>query len=316
MTADPLVLVSHRILDRSGPVVAEEIRDRLPAVELHVATADDETLSVAPEVEVLVTHRLTQEFLDVADSLRWVQALSAGIDSYDLEALEACDIVLTNVSGVHAKPIGQQVLGYLLYFERRFDRAVTQQHRGEWERYTAGELGDRTVSILGVGAIGSQVARYLDAFDARVLGIKRDPTTKPDTLDAVYTPKSLFDVLEETDYLVVACPLTDETDGLIDAEALSLLPDDAVVVNIARGEVLDEAALVTALEADELRGAALDVFETEPLLEGSPLWELENVLVTPHMAGSTPHYWARCADIFAENYRRFVDDEPLRNRII
>lgn len=283
---------------------------------MYVADDEDDAYTVASDADVLVTHRLSEEFLAAAGSLRWVQALSAGVDSYDTNRLAERDVALTNVSGIHAEPISQQVLGYLLYFERRFDRAVAQQRRREWQRYGGGELGDRTVSILGVGAIGSQVARYVEPFGSRLLGVKRDPTTAPDALDAVYSPTELEAAVSDVDYLVIACPLTDETRGLVDADVLESLASDAVVVNIARGAVVDESALVSALEADEIRGAALDVFETEPLPADSPLWARADVLVTPHMAGSTPHYWERCAEVFAENYERFVDGRPLTNRIV
>ncbi|WP_226482494.1 D-2-hydroxyacid dehydrogenase [Natrinema amylolyticum] len=310
------VVVTPHVLGGGGPLIAEEIRERRPGIDLEHVDDEDELLETVGDAEILVTHRLPDDVLEAADALEWVQALSAGTDVYDYDALTDRDVALTNVSGIHAKPIGQQVLGYLLYFERRFDRAVAQQHRREWDRYTGGELGDRTVGIVGVGAIGSQVADYCRPFDARVIGIKRDPTDAPAAVDEIHGPDGLETVLSESDYLVIACPLTDETRGLIDAEALATLSDEAVLVNIARGEIVDEPALVDALEGDELGGAALDVFETEPLPEESPLWDREDVLVTPHMAGSTPHYWERCADVFVRNYERFREGDALENRVV
>ena len=310
------VVVPPYVFGRGGPLLSEEIRDRRPEIDLEHVTDEDAVLEAVADAEIVVTSRLPDDVLDAADDLQWVQALSAGTDMYDHDALAARDVALTTVSGIHARPIGQQVMGYLLHFERRFDRAIAQQRRREWERYMGGELGDRTVGIVGVGAIGSQVAEYSTAFDARVVGTKRDPSDAPSAVDAVYGPDDLDTVLEASDYLVLACPLTDETRGLIDAEALATLDDDAVLVNIARGEVVDESALVEALEADALGGVALDVFEEEPLPEESPLWDRDDVLVTPHMAGSTPHYWERCADVFLENYDRFRNGEALENRIV
>ncbi|WP_440771548.1 D-2-hydroxyacid dehydrogenase [Natronorubrum sp. DTA28] len=309
------VVVTPYVFGGGGPILLEEISHRRSDIDL-VHPDEDDLLEAVAEAEIVVTGRLPEEVLTAADDLRWVQALSAGTDAYDHDALEARDVALTTVSGIHAKPIAQQVLGYLLHFERRFDRAIAQQRTKTWERYSGGELGDHTVGIVGVGAIGSQIADYCNTFDARVIGTKRDPTDAPAAVDDVYGPDGLETVLAESDYLVLACPLTEETRGLIDAEALATLTDDAVLVNIARGEVVDQGALVDALEADELGGAALDVFEEEPLPEASPLWNRDDVLVTPHMAGSTPHYWERCADVFIRNYDRFRDGEALENRVV
>ncbi|MXV60749.1 NAD(P)-binding domain-containing protein [Natronorubrum sp. JWXQ-INN-674] len=310
------VVVTPYVFEGGDAPLIEAIRRRRSDIDLEHVTDEDRLTEAVADAEVVVTSRLPEDLLSAADDLRWVQALSAGTDSYDRDALAARDIALTSVSGVHAKPIGQQVLGYLLHFERRFDRAVAQQRRREWERHSGGELGDRTIGIVGVGAIGSQVADYCSTFDARVIGTKRDPSDVPESVDAIYGSDDLESVLEESDYLVLACPLTEATRGLIDADALATLSDDAVVVNIARGEVVDQSALVDALEADALSGAALDVFEEEPLPEASPLWNRDDVIVTPHMAGSTPHYWERCADIFVENYDRFRSGDELENRVV
>ncbi|MDF9747503.1 D-2-hydroxyacid dehydrogenase [Natrinema salsiterrestre] len=310
------VVVTPYVLAGGGPIVTEEIRARRPDIDLEHAESEGEFAELVADADVLVTHRLPEGVPEAAADLEWIQALSAGTDFYDYDALTDRGVALTTVSGIHAKPIGQQVLGYLLHFERRFDRAVAQQQRREWKRYTGGELGDRTVGIVGVGAIGSQVADYCRPFDPRVIGTKRDPTDAPDAVDEIYGPDGLETVLTESDYLVLACPLTDETRGLIDADALATLRDDAILVNIARGAVVDQPALVDALEADELGGAALDVFEEEPLPEESPLWDRGDVLVTPHVAGSTPHYWERCADVFVRNYERFREGEALENRVV
>ncbi len=309
------VVLTPYVFGAGGERLVDAIRDRRPDIDLGHPDEDD-LLDAVVDAEIVVTGRLPEEVLTAADDLRWVQALSAGTDAYNHDALDARDIALTTVSGIHAKPIAQQVLGYLLYFERRFDRAIAQQRSRTWKRYTGGELGDRTIGIVGVGAIGSQIADYCATFDARVVGTKRDPSDAPAAIDAVYGPDDLETVLAESDFLVLACPLTEETRGLIDAEAVATLSDDAVLVNIARGEVVDQAALVDALESDELGGAALDVFEEEPLPEASPLWDRDDVLVTPHMAGSTPHYWERCADVFVRNYDRFRDGEALENRVV
>ena len=309
----PTVLVPHLVMARGTEPMAAAIRDRLEDVDLRVATEESATLEHAPEAEVVVTHRLSEALLDAATGLRWVHSLTAGLDHFDLDRLDERGLILTNSSGIHSQPIGEHVLGALLHFERRFDRAVAQQGRREWQRFGAGELADRTVAVIGVGAIGTRVVELCDAVGAETVGVKRDPTEAPDALADCVTPDRLGEALERADCAVLACPLTDETRGMIDDGALAAL-GEGVLVNVARGEVVDEDALVEALDAGELRGAALDVFETEPLPEDSPLWGFEHVLLTPHVAGTTPHYWDRAADQFAENYRRYVAGEDLANR--
>lgn len=296
-------------------ILATEFADGAP--ELVVEGEDGDRASVIECSQVVLTFSIDEEDLRSADSLEWVQALNAGVDSYPVDTLQDRAVVLTNSSGVHAEPIGQQVLGYMLIFERRIHVGIAQQRAGEWDRYGGGELGDRTLGVIGVGAIGSRVAELGQALGMRVIGTKRDPDGAPDVLDACYGPEGLDAVLAESEYLVIACPLTEETRGMIGPSAFETLPDDAVLVNIARGEIVDETALIEAVEGGVIRGAALDVFETEPLPEDSPLRSLQNVVTTPHMAGSSPHYFDRALTIFAENYAKFLDGDTntMRNRI-
>ncbi|WP_132059605.1 D-2-hydroxyacid dehydrogenase [Halorussus amylolyticus] len=318
MSQRPDVLIPHYVSDSARDSLLDGLDDRLPDLEPTVATTPPETDDHLPDAEILVTLRLPTEKLASAENLRWVQALSAGVDSYDLDALENRDIALTNASGVHAEPIGEQVLAYMLVFERNIHKGIAQQHRGVWERYGGRELRDETVGILGVGEIGGRVAELASAFGMEVLGTKRTPETAPDAVDEAFGPDGLYEVLERSDYVVVACPLTDETEGLLGEEELRTMPSSGVLVNIARGEIVEEDALTTALQQGWIRGAALDVFEEEPLPGESPLWDLSNVVATPHMAGSTPHYYDRCADLFARNYERYLagETEAFENRIV
>jgi phosphoglycerate dehydrogenase-like enzyme len=276
----------------------------------------DDVPDTLVDAEVVLTFRLTDEHLAAADDLRWVQALNAGVDSYPQAALAERDIALTNSTGIHAEQMGQQVLGYLLVFERRIHEGIRQQHAGEWDRYSGGELSDDTLGVVGLGAIGSRVGEYGKRMDMEVIGTKGNPATAPDYVDACYPADELDAVLEEADYLVVACPLNEETEGLIDAAAFERLDEDAVLVNIARGPIVDQPSLVDALEAGEIRGAALDVTDPEPLPEDSPLRDRYDVVMTPHMAGSSPYYFDRAVELFAENYEAYVDGEALRNRIV
>jgi len=314
----PDVLIPHYVSKSARDGLSEGLADLLPDLDLSVAATPPETDDHLSHADAVLTGRFPAEKLDAAPELEWVQALTAGVDSFDREALADAGVALTSASGIHAEPIGEQVLAYLLTFERNVQKGMNQKHRGVWENYGGRELRDETVGILGLGAIGGRVAELASAFGTRVVGTKRDPESAPDAVDEAYGPDGLYDVLAQSDYVVVALPLTDETRGLLGEEELRTMDSSAVLVNVARGEIVDEEALTTALQQGHLRGAALDVFETEPLPAESPLWDLSNVVLTPHMAGATPHYYDRCANLFAENYERFVagDLDAMENRIV
>ncbi|WP_159662431.1 D-2-hydroxyacid dehydrogenase [Halobaculum saliterrae] len=316
---EPTLLFAHTV----GPDRGADLRDRLvdagiPADRVLAAATPAETDEHLADADGLVVGRLPEDLLDRADSLRWVQALSSGVDYLPVDDLVDRGIALTNAAGVHAEPIGEQVLGYMLNFERDLHALARQQADSRWERREGGELRGKAVGIVGVGAIGTRVAELTSAFGMDVWGVKRDLDSMPDAVDEPRSPDALHEVCLASDYLVLACPLTDETEGLIGGDELRLLGEDGVLVNVARGEVCDQEALVGALRSHLIRGAALDVFEEEPLPADSRLWDLSNVVVTPHMAGSTPHKAERWTEILAENYRRLAegDSEGMRNRVV
>jgi phosphoglycerate dehydrogenase-like enzyme len=310
MSDQPSVLQMYELPHRGDPDdLRTELERRVPDVELTLASSYQDALERIGEADVVVTRKLTLELLDAADRLRWVQAINAGVDSYPLERLRSMGVTLTNASGVHAEPIAQQVLGYVLVYERNLLEGLDQQRRHVWRRYTAGELTGKTLGVLGVGRIGGRIAELGSAVGMRVVGTKRDPSTAPDVLEEVYPPEETHRVLSQSDYVVVACPLTDETEGMLGLNEFSTMKVDAIVINVGRGPIIDEADLITALQKGKIEGAALDVQDPEPMDPDSPLWDLPNVIITPHMAGGTPHYWSRVADIFAENYRAYVADD-------
>lgn len=321
MTDAPEVLLLHTV--KSSPwanqaEIRDELEDAIPGVNLRIARTPPDSDRMVQTAEIIVASFLPSELLAAASNLRWVQALSSGVDFYDFETFREREIALTNVAGIHAEPIAEQVIGYMLTFERRIHTGIRQQDRNVWERYQAGEIRGKTLGIIGLGAIGGQIATYAKAFGMDVIGTKRDPDTAPDDVDEAHPPTGLFDVLSRSDYVVLACPLTDETRGLIGNKELGTMKSEAFLINIARGEVVDEDALIYALQQSVIRGAALDVFEEEPYETDSPLWNLSNVIMTPHMAGATPHKSARVAALFAENYDAYVEEglEGLSNRIL
>lgn len=318
MDDSDVALLPHTLRTAAAESLADELSSRIPDLEVRIADTDADTLAGFEDATIVVTMGFEEDWYDHLGSVQWVQALTAGYDHYDLDRFEAEDVILTNASGVHADPIAQQVLGYMLMFERNLHRAVRQQSHGEWDRFGGGELGGKTLGIIGTGAIGSQVATVCSPYEMDVIGTKRDTSVSIEHVDRLLPPEQSDELYPEVDYLVLACPLTDETRGLIDADALELMPPESILINIARGEVVDEAALIQALETGQIAGAALDVFEEEPLPEESPLWDLENVIITPHMAGSTPHYWERCSELIADNYPQFESGSyaAMNNRIV
>jgi phosphoglycerate dehydrogenase-like enzyme len=250
--------------------------------------------------------------------LRWVQTTSAGVGEFARRhgLLAREDVVITTASGVHARPLAEFVLMAVIMFGKDLLRVQADQRRHHWERYAGEEVAGLVAGVVGAGRIGSEVARLLRVLDAHVIGVVRavDGRTPADVhADELVAVADLDAVLPRLDVLVLATPHTPDTAGLVDARRIGLLPPRAVVVNIARGDVVDEAALADALASGRLRGAALDVFQTEPLPPDSPFWDLPNVLVSPHSASTVAAENDRIVELFCENLRHYLAGEPLRN---
>ena len=318
MSKEPTLLLAHTVGPELSSEVVPLLETRLPAGTVKNAETPDETEAMLPEADVLGVGRFEEEWLERAKNLQLLQTLWAGVDLYPLEAIEDAGVALANASGVHAKPIAEHVLGYMLQFERGLIDALDNQRRGVWEVVDAGELETKTVGIIGVGSIGSRVAELTTAFGMETIGTKRDVSTAPDTLDEVVPAEEYHELLKRADYLVLSCPLTDETEGMLGYDEFRILDSDAVVINVARGEVIDQQALVRALQYRTIRGAALDVFEEEPVPPESVLWKLSNVVITPHMAWKTSQTAHRWAELLEQNYDAVTggDEASIVNRII
>lgn len=318
MDDKPSILFPYTVSTEAAAALRSVLTTELSDVNIEHAPTPPESRDAIETATVVVAFGLPDDLLPHAESLRWVQALSAGVNTYDVDALAEKDVILTTVSGIHAQPAAEQVLGYMFAFERGLHTGFRQQQRKVWERYMVGEISDTTLGVVGVGAIGSRVAELASAVGMQTLGIKHDPTCGGDSVDELFGPDGLYEVLLRSNYVVLACPLTDETRGLIGDEELQTMNSEGVLINIARGDLVDEQTLIRALQGGWIRGAALDVFSTEPLSANSPLWDLSNVIITPHMAGLTPHYMERSAAIVAENYRTFVanDLDEMKNRVV
>ena len=254
-----------------------------------------------------------------AESLRWVHCFNAGTDHPVFARLVERGVCLTNSPGASAVPIAHTAIAGLLALARGLPRLAGAQRERRWLDHGAvaapRDLAGQTLLVVGLGGIGSEIARIARALGLYVIGLRRSPATSDAPVDELVPPARLREVLPRADWLAIACPLTDETRGWIDASALALLPDGAHVLNVARGEIVDESALVAELTSGRIAGAYLDVFEVEPLPASSPLWSLPNAIVTPHAAALSAGNDARQAEHFLANLARWARGEPLANRV-
>lgn len=283
-----------------------------------------ESARLIADAEVYFGFGITADLLRAARRLRWVHSAAAGVGNVLTTGISDTDIALTNSAGVHGPPIGEFVVAGVLHFMRGLDVAIAQQRRSEWNKsFFVGhdsplrEVSGARVLIVGTGGIGGEVARRLSALGAVCTGVRRRPDLPvPAGFAEVLLLADLDRALPQADVLVLAAPLTAETSELMTRARLELLPRCAIVVNVSRGALLDEDALADLLDADRLRGAVLDVFRAEPLASDSRLWQLRSALVVPHVSPVSPgRFWARALDLFLDNWRRYVDDVPLRNLV-
>jgi phosphoglycerate dehydrogenase-like enzyme len=332
-------LEDRRPVRRAPPGVAESLRAELPSgwemVEVRTP-ADGRGDGGAPSAEALRAVRGAEVYVGpgfprplfraataASDSrLRWVHSLSAGVGEVLYPEMVDSEVVLTNSAGIYARPMADSALAMILHFARGLDVAVRAQSARRWEKSIfeeddspLREVAGATVGILGYGGTGREVARRALALGMRVVALRRTPGAAEAGVELLHGEGGLPRLLRASDYLVVLVPETAETRGMLGAPELALLPAGAVVVNLARGAVIEEEALIDALRAGRLRGAGLDVFREEPLPESSPLWSLPDVLVTPHVSGISPRYWEREGELLRENLRRYLTGQPLLNRV-
>lgn len=288
------------------------------------ARAHPAVLEAVADARIYMGFGIAEDVLRAGPDIGWVHTGSAGVGSSITPTLRERAPVFTNSAGIHGPPMAEAVLGMILHFTRGFDFAVRNQARGRWDTdpfYAAEapirELSTMTVGVLGLGGIGTEVAVRLRCLGARVVGLKRTAGPGPEGVEVGVGEAGLARLLEESDVVVVTAPDTPETRGLLDASAFARMKRGAVLVNVARGKIVVEDALVDALRSGHLRGAGLDVFAREPLGPESPLWAMERVLVTPHVSPVTDGFWRREADLVLHNLACFLDHrvEAMRNRV-
>jgi phosphoglycerate dehydrogenase-like enzyme len=291
-----------------------------PTDESEVAGAKDTLEPILAGTHVLLSNPIVPDnILSRAPGLKWVQLTSAGADRL-IDTPLPRQLTITTASGIHAIPISEYVIGSMIAFAKGFPRASRSQAASQWQAYLPTELAGATVAVLGLGAIGGRVAKLAKALDMRVLAVRRSAQRRMNGaecnerfIDEMFPPSELNAVLAESDYIVLAVPLTPDSRHMIGAAELAAMKPNAVIVNIARGAVIDQPALIDALKGHRIGGAALDVTDPEPLPSDSELWSLDNVMITPHISGGTPHYMDRAIELFCDNLRRYANGATLRN---
>jgi len=266
------------------------------------------------EIEVIFVFRPPRGVWSGARRLQLIQTIGAGVDTVLPASDLPAGVRIANARGIHGEQMSEHALAMMLAFAKQLPRAMANQRTRRWQQYTPGSLAGKTCSILGMGMIGRAVAGRAKQYGMRVVGMQREP--KPcKYADEVLPPEQIQRAVQQADYLVVILPKTPQTRNLLDAKILADLPSNAVLINMARGGIVDENAVADMLKEGRLRGAALDVFAEEPLPESSDLWVIPNLIITPHVAGLVSDYLDRVLQIFTENMKRLENGRPLINEI-
>jgi len=316
-TDGPDVLVlRHGTEGLSMASYAETLRERLPDRDVRLARTPGQERDLVTGARIVTGRNIDESLIERAERLELFACTFAGTDHVPTDALAERGVAVTNAGGIHAPGIAEGAMGQMLTFARRLDEGWRRKENHEWRHFQSHEFMGSTVTVVGLGSIGQAIVERLDGFGVETVGIRYTPSKGGPTDEVIgFEAEPFHEALSRTDYLVIACPLTDETRGLVDAEAFATLPPNAVLVNVARGGIVDTGALMDAVQDNGIRGAALDVTDPEPLPPDHPLWNFENVLITPHTGGHTPEHWPRLADIVARNVERLEGGDPLENLV-
>jgi D-2-hydroxyacid dehydrogenase (NADP+) len=301
------------ILEQRAEEYKKALSSKFPEVVIHAASKEAEVGKFIEQTDILMTIRISDDLIKKASNLKWVHAMTTGVDYLvNLPSLKK-EVILTSTRGIHGPQVSEMAFLLMLALNRNFPEVVRNQDKGVWERWQGRLLWKKKVGILGVGVIGEEIARKAKAFGMEVFGIdiiKR----KLDCIDAFYGPEDIVKVAKEVDYLVIVAPNTPETEKIVDSKVLSAMKPTAFLLNLGRGELVDEEALIRVLKSGKIAGAGLDTYLQEPLPKGHPFWGMKNVIVSPHVAGMSDIYVEQVLTIFEENLRRFIKGEK-RNLI-
>jgi phosphoglycerate dehydrogenase-like enzyme len=293
---------------------------RLPAgVDVTIGNTPEELAGAVANADVLMNGMGTGDtFRTVfpqAQRLRWVHSLSAGVENILTPELLASHVPLTNARGVFAESLGEFVIAAALFFAKDLGRMRRSQAAGKWDQFDVEVLYRQSMAIVGYGEIGRAVARRAKAMGMKVYATRRRPELLKDDplVDEAFSSNARAEMMAKADYVIAAAALTPETRGLIGEKEIAAMKPSAVIMNVGRGPVIDEAALVKALQENRIRGAALDVFDKEPLASDHPFWKMDQVLLSPHTADHTEGWLNEATEFFIQNFHRFVKGEPLQN---
>ena len=303
------------------PDLARKVEADVAHVSVRSPATREEADAMLSEVDVVLGFAVRPANFARASRLRWIHSTAASVTGVLFPELVASDVVVTNARGLHADAMAEHAIAMMLAFARRLHHARDAQHAHAWAQTPMWEgspsiesLAGGTLGLVGLGAIGSAIAVRARGMGMRVIALRRKPADRvPAPAHAQWPVSRLHELLPRVDWLVLAAPHTPETDCMIGWEELTLMKPSARLMNLGRGALVDEAALIEALREGRIAGAALDVFDEEPLPPGSPLWDMPEVVVTPHTSGLAPRYWERAMEQFTANLRRFMAGEPLEN---
>ncbi len=309
-----VIVLSHRFdLWNAPDWLAERLRAEFPQLEIVHLKSYERAAEELRDAEIAIAWSIRPEQLKAAARLRWIHAPAAAVHQLMFPALVESDIVLTNARSVHGPVVAEHVMAQIFALARKIPDAVRLQQKHIWgqqilwdEKPGPREVAGATLGIVGLGSIGSEVAMRARALGMRVIAVRKHPEKGSGPADRVLSPAQIEDLLAESDYVVLAAPLTGQTSGLMNATRLGKMKPDACLINVSRGLLIDEAALADALRHRRLAGAALDVFPKEPLAPDSLLWDLQNLLITPHTAAVTGKIWQRHYTLIRENLCRYL----------
>jgi len=304
------------IVDSRGEEYRKALEPEFPELVVRACKTEQEVGDFIEKAEILLTFGLSDELIRKAVALRWIQALGTGVDSIlALPSLQK-SVLLTSTRGIHGPQMSEFAMLLMLALTRRFPDTVRNQDKAVWDRWPAELLWQKKVGILGLGTVGEEIARKCKAFGMSVYAVNRSKK-QLDVVDRFFGLEGLLTMAREVDYFIIVVPLTPDTRGMVGAEVLSAMKPTAFLLNLARGAVVDEKALIQALESGTIAGAALDVFNEVPLPQSHPFWKMRNVIVTPHVGGTSVSYVRQVLPIFQENLRRYLRGEvgTLINRV-
>ncbi|MBW2030450.1 MAG: D-2-hydroxyacid dehydrogenase [Deltaproteobacteria bacterium] len=296
------------VLNHDAEEYKEILTAKFPSLTVYAAATEEEAVPFIEEADILTTIRISDDLMKKARSLKWIQAMTTGTDYITKLPSLRKEVLLTSTRGIHGPQMSEMAVLLMIALSRDFPKIIQNQSQKKWERWPAKLLWKKKVAIMGVGIIGEAIAQKCKVFDMKVIGLGHVAREVPN-VDHFYTLDKLHDVMAEVDYFICVAPGTPEYEKMLGKEAFERMKPTAYFINIGRGEVVDEEALIRVLMEKKIAGAALDTFWEEPLPPDSPLWELENTIITPHVGGMSDIYVEQVMAIFEENLRRFLRGE-------